>query len=110
MSDINFQYALSYPVEERVSQSEKLLRPLVVSNCCCLFSCVIRLHPKAHGRCVEILISRMRDVQDLITFSLIDATVHLADFSTTHAGSLHLMESFFKTGRTPSPLLAEKQQ
>ena len=76
-----------------------LFKSLVVTDCCSLYSCILRFQPNAIERCVEILIGYLRDIQNLIVFSFIDAIVNLADVSTKHAGSMQLLESFFKTGK-----------
>ena len=76
-----------------------LFKPLVLTDCCSLFSCVIKLQPTCLERCSRILIAYLRDLQSLITFSFIDGGTNLGDVNTKHAGSLTLLADYFRTGR-----------
>ena len=61
-------------------------------------SCVLRFQHKSIGRCGEILIGYLRDLQNLASFSFIDSHVSLGDVDTKNAGSLKMSESFSRTG------------
>ena len=87
----------SLPAETAVD-SNHLFKPIVLTDCCSLFSCVIRLQPNTQERCSRISIAYLRDLQSLITFSFIDGETNLGDVNTKHAGSLALLEAFFQTG------------
>ena len=83
---------------EKNVDSNHLFKPIVLTDCCSLFSCVIRLQPSTQERCSRILIAYLRDLQSLITFSFIDGETNLGDVNTKHAGSLALLAAFFQTG------------
>ena len=76
-----------------------LFKPLILTDCCSLFSSVLRLQHCTQERCSRILIAYLRDLQSLITFSFIDGGANLGDINTKHAGSLTLLADFFMTGK-----------
>ena len=76
-----------------------IFKPLVLADCCSLFSCVIKLQPTCLERYSRILIAYIRDLQALIAFIFIDSGANLGDVNTKHAGSLTLLADYFRTGR-----------
>ena len=80
-------------------QPTALFKPLLLTGCCSLFSCVLKLQTNAQERCSGILISYLRDLQSLIAFSFIDDGTNLGDVNTKHAGSLSLLSDFFRAGK-----------
>ena len=82
--------------------------PLVVADCCSLYSSILRYQPKSLGRCVKIPSCYLPDIQDFVAFSFIDDVVNLAEVSTKNAGSMQLAESFFKTGEFRMSFIGQK--
>ena len=100
----------SQPSEIINRKSEEILfKPMVLTDCCSLFSCVIRLQPSTQERCSRILIAYLRDLQSLITFSFIDGDTNLGDVNTKHAGSLALLAAFFQTGMFDLSFIGRQQ-
>ena len=60
------------PIYSAATISPVLFKPLILTDCCSLFSCVIKLQPNTLERCSLVLIAYLRDMQSLITFSFID--------------------------------------
>ena len=89
-----------YDAQGRIAQEAyELFKPLILTDCCSLFSSVIRLQPCTQERCSRILIAYIRDLQSLYTFSFIDSGTNLGDINTKHAGSLTILSDFFATGK-----------
>ena len=76
-----------------------LFHPLILTDCCSLYSAILRLQPKTVERCTRITLAFLRDALDIIAFSYIDATVNIGDVGTRHAGNLGILDQFLKTGR-----------
>ena len=73
-----------------------LFKPLILTDCCRLFSWVIQLRPNTLERCSRALTAYLRDTQSMITFSCIDSDANLCDVNAKNAGSLELLADFFQ--------------
>ena len=49
-----------------------LLRPLLLTDCCSLFSAIMRIRPMSQGKCAKLLMNQLRDLQTLIDMSSVD--------------------------------------
>ena len=87
-----------------------LFHPLVLTDCCSLYSSMLRLQPKATERCTRITLGFLRDSMKLIAFSFVDAGVNLGDVGTKHAGSLGILDHFLATGRFSLSFMRRKQR
>ena len=76
-----------------------LFRPLLLTDCCSLYSSILRMQPNANERCARIILAHLRDLQSLLTISFLDATANLGDVGTKHGGNKSLLLDFLLTGR-----------
>ena len=74
---------------------ETLLR----TDCCSLYSSILRIHPNALERCSRIALAHLRDLQSLLKISIVDATFNLADVCDKIDGIMILLRDFMGTGR-----------
>ena len=87
-----------------------LFHPLVLTDCCSLYSSMLRLQPKTTERCTRITLGFLRDSMKLVAFSFIDAGVNLGDVGTKHAGSLGILDQYLNTCRFTLSFLGRKQR
>ena len=92
------------------SHAPILFHPMILTDCCSLYSSMLRLQPKTAERCTRIALGFLRDSMKLIAFSFIDAGVNLGDVGTKHAGSLGILDSFLSTGRFTLSFVGRKQR
>ena len=86
-----------------------MFRPLLLTNCCSLFSSILRMQPNANERCARIILAHLRDLQALITISSVDASVNIGGAGTKHGGSTVLLYEFLKTGRFTISFVGRKE-
>ena len=87
-----------------------LFRPLLLTDCCSLFSAILRLQPKSQDKCAKLIMNQLRDLQSLLDVSFIDNSCNLGDIETKHAGSLTILTRFFSTGLFDISFLGRKAQ
>ena len=87
-----------------------LFRPILLTDCCSLFSAILNLQPKSVEKFGKITLSHLRDVKSLITISFIDATCNLADIATKHADNLPILDRFFARCRFAISFLGRKDR
>ena len=85
-----------------------LFRPLVLTDCCSLFSAILRSRPRSQDKCAKLLMNQLRDLQTLIDMSYIDNSCNLGDMETKHAASLNILTQFFSTGKFVISFLGRK--
>ena len=71
-----------------------LFRPLLLTDCCSLFSSILRMQPNAHERCSRIILAHLRDLQKLLPISFVDASVNIGDAGAKHGGILRYYTNF----------------
>ena len=88
-------------IAESVSEDEspELFKPILLTDCCSMFSSILRMQPNAQERCSRIILAHLRDLQSLLSISFIDATVNLGDVQTKHGGNNTILHKFMTTGR-----------
>ena len=91
------------------TDNRPMFKPLVLTDCCSLFRCVIKSQPSTLERCSRVFVSYLRDTQSMITFSIIDSDTNLGDVNTKHDGSLALLSGFFKSGCFALSFIGRKQ-
>ena len=105
---------IMYAAADRRDQIEKtvtapdLFRPLLLTDCCSLFSAILRIQPRSLDKCAKLVMNQLRDMQTLMDISFIDATCNLGDIETKHAGSLGILSLFFSTGKFVISFLGRK--
>ena len=72
--------------------------PLLLTDCCSLFSSILRIQPNDSERCPRIILAHLRDLQALIAISFIDASVNIGDAGTKHGGNNSLLLEFTTSG------------
>ena len=72
-----------------------LFRPLLLTDCCSLYSAILRIKPKSLGKCAKLIMNQLRDLQSLIDMSFVGATCNLGDIETKHAAPLNIHARFF---------------
>ena len=87
-----------------------LFHPLVLTDCCSIYSSMLRLQPKATERCARITLGFLRDSMKLLAFSFIDAGANLGDVGTKHAGSIGILDHFLATGRFALSFVGRKER
>ena len=87
-----------------------LFHPMVLTDCCSLYSAILRLQPKTVERCTRITLAFLRDSLEIVAFSYIDATVNIGDVGTKHAGSLGILDHFLDTGRFTLSFVGRKKR
>ena len=85
-----------------------LFRPLLLTDCCSLFSAILRMQPQSQDKCAKLLMNQLRDLQSLIDMSFVDNTCNLGDMETKHAASLNILTLFFATGKFIISFLGRK--
>ena len=80
-------------------ESVELPNPILLTDCCSLFSSILRLQPNSQERCSRIIMAHLRDLQSLLTISFADASVNLSDVGAKHGGNNNILRKFLKTGR-----------
>ena len=100
----------SFAAEEVKKLPAILFHPLVLTDCCSLYSSMLRLQPKTTERCTRITLGFLRDSMKLVAFSFIDAGVNLGDVGTKHAGSLGILDRYLATCRFTLSFLGRKQR
>ena len=82
------------PTTQTPLASAHLFRPILLTDCCSLFSAILNLQPKSVEKRGKIILNHIRDVKSLITISFIDATCNLADIATMRAANLNILDRF----------------
>ena len=100
----------SFAAEEVKKLPAILFHPLVLTDCCSLYSSMLRLQPKTTERCTRITLGFLRDSMKLVAFSFIDAGVNIGDVGTKHAGSLGILDRYLATCRFTLSFLGRKQR
>ena len=85
-----------------------LFRPLLLTDCCSLFSAILRIQPRSQDKCAKLVMNQLRDLQSLIDMSFVDNSCNLGDMETKHAGSLNILTEFFATGKFIISFLGRK--
>ena len=86
-----------------------LFKPLLLTDCCSLFSSILKMQPNANERCSRIILAHLRDLQALITISFVDASVNIGDSGTKHGGNTTLLYDFLSTGRFTISFVGRKE-
>ena len=86
-----------------------LPRPLLLTDCCSLFSSILRMRPNANERRSRIILAHLRDLQALLTISFVDASVNIGDAGTKRKGNTTLLYEFLRTGRFTISLVGRKE-
>ena len=98
------------PSTESPATGVLLFRPILLTDCCSLFSAILNLQPKSVEKCGKIILNHLRDMKSLITISFIDATCNLADIATKHASNLPILDRFFTRCRFTISFLGRKDR
>ena len=102
-------YAAKQERERRTLEpTTSLFKPLLLTDCCSLFSAILRIQPRSLDKCAKITMNQLRDMQEMLDISFVDATCNLGDIETKHAGSLSLLSRFFGAGRFVISFLGRK--
>ena len=102
-----------YAAAERRDQQQghralTLSKPLLLTDCCSLYSSILRIQPRSLDKCAKLIMNQLRDLQESIDISFVDATCNLGDIETKRAGPLSILSLFFPTGEFVISFLGRK--
>ena len=75
-----------------------LFRPLVLTDCCSLYSAILRIQPRSQDKCAKLILNQLRDLQTVLDISFVDNSCNLGDVETKHAVSLGILTLFMTDG------------
>ena len=68
---------------------DSLFRPVLLVDCCSLFSEILRIQPRSEGKCAKLLLNHLRDPQALIATSYIGAPDESSQYRKTYRISVN---------------------
>ena len=83
----------------KMEETAELPNPILLTDCCSLFSIILRMQPNAQERRSGVILAHFRDIQSLLSIGFIDATVNLIDVGTKHGGNNTILHKFTPAGR-----------
>ena len=86
-----------------------LFRPLLSTDCCSLFSSILRMQPNAQERCSRIILSHLRGLQKLLAISFVDASANSGDAGAKHGGNTALLYGFLRSRRFTISFVGRKE-
>ena len=98
------------PSESAEDIDNDRFKPLLLTDCCSLYSSILRIQPNALERRSRIALAHLRDLQSVLTISFVDATCNLADVCTKIAGSMTLLQNFMDSGRFIMSFIGRKSR
>ena len=66
------------------AQEAVLFKPVLLTDCCFLYSIILRIQPNANERCPRIILEHLRDLQALLTISFADSSANIGDAGMKH--------------------------
>ena len=75
-----------------------LFRPLGLTDCCSLYSAIMRIQPRPQDRCDKLILNHIRGLRRCLDLSFADNACNLCDVETKHEGSLGILSHFMSTG------------
>ena len=95
---------------DEFAEVSELFKPMLLTDCCSLFSSILRMQPNAQERCSRIIMAHLRDLQSLLSISFADASTNLGDVGTKHGGNNNILQKFMKTGRFTISFVGRKER
>ena len=72
--------------EKEFNKFQELFKPMLLTDCCSLFSIILSMRPNSQGRCSRIIMAHLRYFQSFLSISHADASVNLGDVCPKHGG------------------------
>ena len=94
--------------EKMTTTAQLLFRPLLLTDCCSLYSSILRIQPRSQDKCAKLILNQIRDLQTVLDISFVDNTCNLGDVETKHAGSLGILSLFLSSGHFHISFLGRK--
>ena len=77
---------------------DSIFRPLLLVECCSLFSEILRIQPRSEGKCAKLLLNHLRGPKALIATSYIGAPDESAKYRK-RTGSQSILARFLLAGK-----------
>ena len=95
---------------DKLSPPALLFRPLLLTDCCFLYSSIRRIQPRSTDNCAKLISNQLRDIRNCLDISFADNACNLGDVETKHAGPLGILPHFTTDGVFGIAFLGRKER